>query len=284
MYLGKVLARTKNLTLDRSHSARLLRRWSTSRPGVATTTCGRLSSSMACAIISIPPTMTAVRTLRGEPSTVNCSAIWNASSLRLLKRLHAILKTGQYLVGVSTSAKIPYGSTESFCRMGSAKAMVFPEPVFAFPIQSLPYKIAIVSEGRVPWQQPRDLQEEGVCTPVVSRLVCEWPSSTVQRVAEVIYPARRTSLVSTAQLRGIAYVDVDGPAGVSRSRENQEDRSSRSNDDQGDRIQRVKSSHGFHSQHSPQPRLPTRCHPSQLPHLPTSNQNRHLRPDCFPRL
>jgi len=94
MYLGRVLARTKNLTLDRSHSARLLRRWSTRRPGVATTTCGRLSSSMACAIISIPPTMTAVRTLSGEPSTANCSAIWNASSLQLLRKLHETPKKG----------------------------------------------------------------------------------------------------------------------------------------------------------------------------------------------
>jgi len=43
-----------------------------------------------------------------------------------------------YRVGVSISAKIPKGSTDSFCRMGSAKAIVFPDPVFAFPIQSLP--------------------------------------------------------------------------------------------------------------------------------------------------
>lgn len=44
-----------------------------------------------------------------------------------------------YRVGVNTSAKIPYGSTDSFCNIGSAKAMVLPDPVFAFPIQSLPW-------------------------------------------------------------------------------------------------------------------------------------------------
>lgn len=33
---------------------------------------------------------------------------------------------------------MPYGSTESFWRIGSANAIVFPEPVFALPMQSLP--------------------------------------------------------------------------------------------------------------------------------------------------
>lgn len=45
----------------------------------------------------------------------------------------------RYLVGVSTSANIPYGSAASFCKMGIANATVFPDPVFAFPMQSLPY-------------------------------------------------------------------------------------------------------------------------------------------------
>lgn len=44
-----------------------------------------------------------------------------------------------YRVGVRTNANIPYGSNESFCKMGRAKAIVFPEPVFAFPTQSLPW-------------------------------------------------------------------------------------------------------------------------------------------------
>ena len=43
-----------------------------------------------------------------------------------------------YLVGVRTNANTPYGSIESFCNMGRANAIVFPEPVFAFPTQSLP--------------------------------------------------------------------------------------------------------------------------------------------------
>ena len=45
-----------------------------------------------------------------------------------------------HLVGVNTSANIPYGSTESLCNIGNANAIVFPEPVFALPMQSLPYK------------------------------------------------------------------------------------------------------------------------------------------------
>lgn len=40
---------------------------------------------------------------------------------------------------------MPYGSSESFCNIGSAKAMVFPEPVFAFPMQSLPAPLSISS-------------------------------------------------------------------------------------------------------------------------------------------
>jgi hypothetical protein len=36
------------------------------------------------------------------------------------------------------SAKIPYGSSESFWRIGNAKAIVLPEPVLALPTQSLP--------------------------------------------------------------------------------------------------------------------------------------------------
>lgn len=43
-----------------------------------------------------------------------------------------------YRVGVRTRAKMPYGSTASFCRIGNAKAIVLPDPVFALPMQSLP--------------------------------------------------------------------------------------------------------------------------------------------------
>lgn len=59
----------------------LLLMWSASLPGVAITTWGRLESSRAWVIMSSPPTITLVRRLRGAPRAVNCSPIWNASSL-----------------------------------------------------------------------------------------------------------------------------------------------------------------------------------------------------------
>lgn len=43
-----------------------------------------------------------------------------------------------YLVGVKTNAKMPKGSSESFCRIGKANAAVLPLPVFAQPMQSFP--------------------------------------------------------------------------------------------------------------------------------------------------
>jgi len=42
---------------------------------------------------------------------------------------------------------MPYGSTESRCKIGIAKAIVFPEPVFALPIQSLPCQTLSVKDG-----------------------------------------------------------------------------------------------------------------------------------------
>lgn len=36
---------------------------------------------------------------------------------------------------------MPYGSSDSFCNIGSAKASVLPLPVFAQPIQSSPFRI-----------------------------------------------------------------------------------------------------------------------------------------------
>ena len=138
---GTNLVTTRNLTLERFHSPLPLRKWSTIRPGVATTTWGRLPNSRACAIMSIPPTIIAVRIFNEEPNTANCSEIWKASSLLIIE--HVRTKEGwdgskMYLVGVKMRANIPYGSTESCCRMGNANAMVFPEPVLAFPMQSLP--------------------------------------------------------------------------------------------------------------------------------------------------
>lgn len=44
-------------------------------------------------------------------------------------------------VGVKTNANIPYGSSAKCWIIGRAKANVFPEPVLAAPIQSLPAKI-----------------------------------------------------------------------------------------------------------------------------------------------
>lgn len=45
-------------------------------------------------------------------------------------------------MGVRTSAKTPYGSRASRCRIGSAKAAVLPLPVCAVPRTSLPCKMA----------------------------------------------------------------------------------------------------------------------------------------------
>lgn len=46
-----------------------------------------------------------------------------------------------YLVGVRTSANIPYGSFESAWRMGTANATVLPCPVLALPTQSFPLAV-----------------------------------------------------------------------------------------------------------------------------------------------
>ena len=45
-------------------------------------------------------------------------------------------------MGVSTKANIPTGSSAHFCRMGTANATVFPEPVLLPPMQSLPFNIS----------------------------------------------------------------------------------------------------------------------------------------------
>lgn len=56
-------------------------RWSCSRPGVQTITCGRLESAIDWDIMSIPPTMTAHRTPIVAPRASICWPIWYASSL-----------------------------------------------------------------------------------------------------------------------------------------------------------------------------------------------------------
>lgn len=45
---------------------------------------------------------------------------------------------GSHLVGVRTRQKMPYGSSDSFCKMGRTKAAVLPLPVLAHPRQSRP--------------------------------------------------------------------------------------------------------------------------------------------------
>ncbi|CAN8030289.1 unnamed protein product [Ixodes persulcatus] len=56
------------------------------------------------------------------PSASNCSEIWKASSR----------------VGVSTRANRRCGVSRRACRMGRAKEPVFPDPVSASPMTSLP--------------------------------------------------------------------------------------------------------------------------------------------------
>lgn len=114
------------------------------------TMCGFLANTKDWDIISIPPTMTAATQMRQvsgtelkntiwiyvnhlighvphltpmlEPRASNCSEIWNANSL----------------VGVRTRVWSLWGEDSSDWRMGRAKAPVFPEPVSARPITSLP--------------------------------------------------------------------------------------------------------------------------------------------------
>lgn len=117
-------------------------KWSTNLPGVAMMIWGFFSNSNPCACMSIPPTTTIHFTPMQEPETnmwyrdqivlnrqnkflpsaSNCSEIWKANSL----------------VGVSTSAKYLWGFSNNACSIGNAKAAVFPDPVSANPITSLP--------------------------------------------------------------------------------------------------------------------------------------------------
>jgi hypothetical protein len=45
-------------------------------------------------------------------------------------------------VGVKTRANIAEGSSAHLCKMGTANATVFPEPVLLPPMQSLPLRIS----------------------------------------------------------------------------------------------------------------------------------------------
>lgn len=67
-----------------------------------------------------------------EPRASNCSEIWKASSR----------------VGVRTRVCSRWAQFSSDCRMGNAKAPVFPEPVSARPITSFPVAGSHGGDGR----------------------------------------------------------------------------------------------------------------------------------------
>ena len=94
-------------------------------PGVAITKCGLVIKVFAWFSMSIPPTTTVHRKCKHDPSALNCSANWYASSL----------------VGVTTSPKMPKGSSARRCRIGNANAAVLPLPVCARPSTSRPARI-----------------------------------------------------------------------------------------------------------------------------------------------
>lgn len=50
-------------------------------------------------------------------------------------------------MGVRITAKIPIGSSAHFCRIGTANAAVFPEPVFEPPMQSRPDRMGGMQEA-----------------------------------------------------------------------------------------------------------------------------------------
>lgn len=58
-------------------------------------------------------------------------------------------------MGVRTRANRPQGSADNFWRIGIANATVFPDPVLAFPMQSLPYMQASIKDmfiSEVQWE------------------------------------------------------------------------------------------------------------------------------------
>ena len=58
---------------DEPRRALVLVKWSVTRPGVPTMTCGRLAKEIACAMMSMPPTSVDVRMLMAAPSASNCA-------------------------------------------------------------------------------------------------------------------------------------------------------------------------------------------------------------------
>jgi len=58
--------------------------------------------------------------------------------------------------------------------MGIANATVFPDPVLAFPMQSLPcVQVSVNASSRHSWTETY-LQEAAVCTPLELPWVSEW--------------------------------------------------------------------------------------------------------------
>lgn len=98
-------------------------RWSNIRPGVATTTCGFFARAICWGVKSMPPTIVVTRRDIIAPRASNVLPIWKASSR----------------VGARTRENKGWGLSSRACRMGSAKAAVFPEPVSARPTMSLPW-------------------------------------------------------------------------------------------------------------------------------------------------
>ncbi|KAL1997608.1 hypothetical protein VTN02DRAFT_1333 [Thermoascus thermophilus] len=121
--------------------------WSARRPGVAMTTCGRCESAMACGRMSVPPVTRIGLRFCGAEMALNCSKIWSASSLDGVSSAVYVYisqkkQKSTHLVGVNTTAKMPNGSSAHFCRIGTANAIVFPDPVRLPPMQSRPFRIS----------------------------------------------------------------------------------------------------------------------------------------------
>lgn len=111
---------TKYLVFD-SLKPFVFSRWSSRRPGVATTIWGFLDRAMDWGIMSKPPTMTVDRTDMEAPRASTAWPICDASSR----------------VGASIRPKKGEGFSRSAWRIGNTKAAVFPLPVSARPIRSL---------------------------------------------------------------------------------------------------------------------------------------------------
>eukprot|EP01139_Manchomonas_bermudensis_P020174 Amastigsp_a678067_66.p3 type:complete len:194 gc:universal Amastigsp_a678067_66:721-1302(+) len=124
---------TRNLSV-RSENPFVFSRWSTMRPGVPTMMCGFFARFTACVTMSTPPTTVTVRAPIAEPMSVNCCAIWIASSR----------------VGVMQSANTGDGAARSALSTGRAKLAVLPEPVSASPMMSRPWSAHGMASAWIP--------------------------------------------------------------------------------------------------------------------------------------